>query len=245
MSLTRDGHLSELALERVLAGEVLADATEHAAGCEVCALRLDAARAASPDFAPPAATSPATPTWPYLLGATLAAAAALTLYAMQSGGPAAGVAHGPSPTVAPVAPESPPEQWRVRGSFHLQVFVHDGDDARRAKEGEQVRPGDRLVFQAELPRDGHLLIAGIDAEGEAYLCFPQGGGGRSAPVARGSAGKEEAVRLDDVLGTEEIVAVFCDAPFDFVSTIARLKADPKAPPEGCLQRNFTLQKVSR
>ena len=133
----------------------------------------------------------------------------------------------------------------MRGSFHLQVFVHDGEDSRRAKEGERVHPGDRLVFHAQLPRDGHLLIAGIDAHDEPYLCYPQNKAGRSAPVQRGSAAQEEAVRLDGVLGTEEIVAVFCDDPFDFVGTVARLRSDRKTAPKGCQQRNFKLQKVQR
>lgn len=239
MSLTRDGHLSELALERVLAGEGSDEYAAHAAACEVCAGRLEAA-GAMPAFAPPAPQSTGGQ-WGYLAGATLAMAAALLLYAQVSG--PGETPDGPAPAIAPVAPETPQERWRVRGSFHLQVFVHDGAGARRAKDGEAVHPGDRIGFKAELPRDGHLLIAGVDAKDEPYLCFPQDGRGKAAPVTRGAAGTDQAVRLDDVLGTEEIVAVFCEQPFDFAATAARLKRDRKAVPEGCQQRNFTLRKV--
>jgi len=236
MSLTRDGHLSDLALERVLAGERVDEAAAHASGCELCARRIESARAMPLDVRPPGRAPVA---WSYLLAGTLAAAAALLVYTRLPG------EVEDHPVALPSSPEAPVETWRVRGSFHFQLFVHDGDEARRARDGERVHPGDRLGFKAELPRDGHLLIAGIDARDEAYLCHPQATGGRSAEVARGEAASDEAVRLDAVLGTEEVVAIFCDAPFDFAQTAARLKRDQKAAPAGCQQRSFKLQKVPR
>ena len=58
MSLTRDGHLSDLALERVLAGERVDEAAAHASGCELCARRIESARAMPLDVRPPARGHP-------------------------------------------------------------------------------------------------------------------------------------------------------------------------------------------
>ena len=69
------------------------------------------------------------------------------------------------------------------------------------------------------------MIAGIDGQNDPYLCYPQNTGGlskRFGPTKKMTT-LDEAVVLDDVLGQEEIVAVFCDDPLKYEGLAKILK----------------------
>lgn len=213
--LTRDGHLSDLALERVLAGEV--DAAEHLEVCAVCRKRVDEARA----FQPVGAREPARP-WGWVAGAVALAAGIVAAVMLTR-------------TEAEPRPE-----FVARGGFSFEIHAHDGQASRAVDDGSTVHPGERIGFRVAAPRPGELLVFGRDATGETYLCYPQGGGGASAPLAASDTvtALDEAIRLDDVLGTEQITAVFCSRRFTLDELGDTL-------PDGCAQRRVSLDKKAR
>ena len=94
------------------------------------------------------------------------------------------------------------------------------------------------------------MIAGVDGKGEPYLCYPQRGKGRSAPFGPSVEMKtlDEAIVLDDVLGREALVAVFCPEPFEY-QTVAQALRKVATPAEqraiinakGCRERIVQLK----
>ena len=100
-----------------------------------------------------------------------------------------------------------------------------------------------MGFRVRARSGGHLLIAGFDGS-SSYLCFPQMLGGASAPFAGGEDWFDvpEAIRLDDRLGDERLVAVVCDAPIAIGQLGERLDA---ALPEGCRSAEVRLRKEVR
>lgn len=218
---SEDGHLHDLGLELLLARAPAADeAAAHVAACQTCQARVAAARAI---HAPPRRSPWASPArWFGLVGLGAAAVAAVFL----------------------LAPGSEEDALRTKGSaVALEVFRDaQGAASERLRDGDEVHAGDRLGFRVRSRDAGHLLILGTDG-GAPYLCYPQGLGGRSAPIAATAAASDvpEAVRMDDKLGEERLVAIVCDAPFE-VAQVAGLDA---ALPPGCRSAAVTLRKVSR
>lgn len=222
--MTRDGHLSVLSLERHLAGEI--DASAHLSECATCAARWDAlqADAAGPSLRPPVAPT-ATPRWP-IYGGLLAAAAAIVFFVMRL-------------TTGPI---DDGDGIRLKGDFALEVHAHDGTRSRQVLDGDTVTAGERLGFRVKSTCGGHLLILGRDAKGEAWLAYPQQGGGKSAPFGPAKAMQDlkQAVQLDAAPGDERLDALLCDAPID-QATAAPILARGAVPPT-CRLRQVTLRK---
>ena len=105
-----------------------------------------------------------------------------------------------------------------------------------------VHPGDRLRFRVTARRGGHVLVAGIDSRGEAYVCAPSDG--RSQALTAGETTTlADAVELDDVLGSERIVAIVCPEPFRFDEIATRLHADDLGDAgDGCQRDSLVLLK---
>jgi hypothetical protein len=209
---TRDGHLTVLSLERYLAGEV-GDSTvqDHIGTCAVCATRLQALRedgAANhiqPRALPKRSVAP-------VYGALLAAAAAVAIYVAVPKEP--GVEQDPTLSTPWVEPA---DYFRVKGSLNVEFFVKRAEHVTKAKDGDPVYAGDRMGFRISTPRAGQLMIAGIDGQGDPYLCYPQGNEGRSMSIGptKSLTTLDQAIVLDEVLGQEDLVAVFCEEPFEF------------------------------
>ena len=145
------------------------------------------------------------------------------------------------------------DDFRVKGAgFGVELHAHDGAESRRLAPGASVRPGERLGFRVEGGSGGHLLIAGIDAKHDPYLCYPQDTGGASALAPEGKEAQvlNAAVRLDDAPGVETVVAVLCDAPFAYGEIAAAMRQALVAGGElptlksGCVQRVIPLTKVA-
>jgi hypothetical protein len=123
----------------------------------------------------------------------------------------------PAAPPAPVAALAGPDQVRTKGAMlRLSVFANDGATTRRVHWGDRVHAGDRLGFRFSARRPGHLLIVGLDARRDSYLCYPQDTGGMAAAVGAGDAVPlDQAIRLDAVAGDERLVGILCDRPFAF------------------------------
>jgi len=268
----RDGHLTELSLFRFMRGELSAEeraeVEAHIDACEVCAERLAELRSFESDFRAGPLASPA---WlaeleekqaapkvvslaerrrskmpVYAAGTLFAAAAALFLMLSLEPEPS------PEAELLGVGQEEPDDGIRLKGrAFSMQVHANDGAQTRTLAPGGVVHPGERLGFSVYPRKAGHLMIVGVDERNEAYLCYPQAKGtSASIEAQKGGLALEEAVRLDSVLGTERLVAFFCDEGFDFEdikprleSASGRLDSDPLPQlKEGCWQEEVVLEK---
>ncbi|MEZ4241375.1 MAG: DUF4384 domain-containing protein [Myxococcota bacterium] len=219
-----DGHLHDLALEDVLDGAGSADAQAHVAACATCRDRLAAARHYGMVALPPlTAGRPANNTRYYLAAALLCAVALLVAAPLLRGAPGDGI--------------------RLRGAgVQLRVYVDEGDTSRRLRAGDPIRAGDRLGFTVQHRLPGYLMVVGVDARDEAYLCYPQGGDGHAAtaPAAPQPVDLPQAVRVDGTPGPERLVAVWCAQPFDFDDAVAAARAS--SDPTGCVRSEVTVVK---
>lgn len=260
----RGGHLTELGLDRLRSEPERLDpaqrtaADAHLAACALC--RDARAALASADLAlplphlrqrdPVAAVIPLSAAarrrrapWVGLgLGTLVALAAALVLVVRSE----------------PVAPPelATPDAVRLKGNpFVFSVWIHDGDAAAMAaRDGFEVRAGQRMGFTVQTDADGHLLVVGRDDTGQRYACFPQvpGPDGRLTaaplPAQRTPFTLPGAMAFDATPGDEHLLAVLCPGPFGE----ADLPADAAAtcPPvidvggQRCLARCQRLSKAS-
>ena len=179
----RDGHLTDLALDQLLEDGTLEGTDAHLESCAVCRDRLAAANAvelpvlpfAEKRGLPPQASvaaqpaQPAAANRPWMWAALLVtAAAAAVLLAMA---------------VPSVDEPVDPDGIRIKGAaVGLQVFRDEGDRSERLRSGDRIAAGDRLGFRVRNRTAGHLMIVGVDARSETYLCYPQGLDGASERV---------------------------------------------------------------
>ena len=133
-------------------------------------------------------------------------------------------------------------------SFSLATYANGADGTRSVEWGDPVHPGERIGFRIYSEQPGYLLIAGWDDRGNRYLCYPQDQGGQAAalPAHPDGAVLDQAVRLDDVLGHERIVALFCPEPFSWNDVAGDARAGPARLPllrDGCAQHEVLLPKT--
>lgn len=253
---TRDGHVSELTLNRLLAREldddVRAAIEAHLADCGDCSARRDAVERFDTAFAiaPPApqaapvvslAEARARRGPAFVLVAAAAAVALVFVFARPEPGP-----------LSPGADDG----IRLKGAeLSLTVFAKTADAPPRAvKDGDVVHPGDRLGFQLRSLQDGYAMVVGIDDRGEVYAGWPQSSGGSAKflPATDAPTDLGVAVRLDDVGARERLIAVRCPTAFGLAAVAKRLKHPTRLQKEpaqdplaGCVYDELTLKKQPR
>ena len=259
--LTRDGHLTELTLNRFLNGELDAfpQIREHVDTCPVCAQTLDSVRAFDASFAiappgPPALT--ATADEPNVVSladerrrrapvAVIVAAAAAVVLALVA---------WPSGSRSPVGGDD--DGIRIKGSgLTLLVFAKSGDNKPRpVTDNDVVHAGDRLGFRISSRDAGFAMIVGVDDEGVAYPAWPQDGA-RAAFVEASTSARDidAAILLDDRGASERLALVRCPDSFSWKQAAELLTANRKlsAKPGGtdplarCVYDDLTLRKEPR
>lgn len=217
-------HVSELAIDRMLAGEVAAaDAAamrDHAASCRRCGALLDDAVAVQREFAKSAPPLPiALPRRRVqVIAAVTALAAAVAVVLAWPRHEAAAPGEGFRGISV-----------RTKGAAIVGFFVaHDGA-VRRGGGREHVMPGDRIELVTTTHEAVWFAAIGDDASGlRSVYVEPR----------RIEAGVERVVplsiELDDTLGDEVVTAIFCPDEFDV-----------RAVPADCTRDRFTLVKVHR
>lgn len=122
----------------------------------------------------------------------------------------------------------------IKGPPAIQVFIKRGERVFELRDGEPVRPKDRLRFVVSLPRPGYLRVLSLDARGASSFYPPAG-----AAPARLPAGRQElpgATELDASAGPERLWVVFSDEPLAFEETLIlvrrRLAGEGPASPDG-------------
>jgi hypothetical protein len=209
-------HASELAIDRLLAGELApADAAalrDHAAACARCNTALDAALATRAAFAAA----------PPLL--SLPRRRATRAVWLASG---AGVALAAAALLVVTWPRArPADAVRTKGTAIVGFFVAHAGQVRRGAPTETVRAGDRIELATTTTAP--MWFAATSSDGTVY----------SAPVLV-AAGRDRAlpgaIELDGSPADEVVTAMFCTDPF----TIDQVAA----PPDGCTTDRFTLKKA--
>jgi len=210
-------HVSELAIDRMLADEVApveaVALRDHAAGCARCAARLADALAVQRQFA---RTRPALPVPRTRRAPVYAAVTAL----------AAGLA------IVLAWPRHQAPEVRTKGTAIVGFFVAHGGEVRHGSPREVVSPGDRIELYTTTTEPAWLAVIGTDVNGRSVYVEPQ----------RIEPGRERvlplSIELDATLGDETVAGVFCSAAFD-ARTI-----DMAVLPAGCTVDRFTLHKAA-
>jgi len=249
--LSRNGHLSHLALERVSGGELNEpQITEHLASCIDCARALDHLKAHEQAFelCPPSIKKTRPPISVY--GSILAAAAGILIFVLVD-----------KPIdVSTQQIGEPGSKWtqindgyRVKGGLSVEFFLERDNVVTQAVNGTTAHPGDRLGFRVSSNTAGHLMIAAIDGKNMPFLYYPQDSQGRSRAFgpSKDMVTLNQAVVLDDVLGEERLVALFCQEPFSFEELSQKLRATRRGEskntllyPDSCRERTITMTKKS-
>lgn len=242
--------LSDLRLDELLVGERVPPAAQaHLAACRECMARRDELAADRARFlaAPPPLPAPRVlprpirTRSPLLSGglAVLAVAAGLLFFAAPT---RRGEGEGESEDENDAALASGAGPTRTKGGgARFGVIVEHRGTQRIGAPGEVVHPGDTLVFAISTPRPTHVAVLGRDAYGRVSTYFPAGrAGSTAAPLGAGAdQSLPLATVLDESLGAEQLIAVFCERP----EPVAALRGALQVPPPGCTFDVFAIEKV--
>jgi hypothetical protein len=133
---------------------------------------------------------------------------------------------------------------RVRGPAGLQRLLASGD---------KVAIGSALRFEVVSARHAHLTVLGLDGNKGVHRYLPAG----ELPIVVSSGANEikEDVLLDDTIGPERMVALFCATPIPFeklseagTRALELAGGDPRKVanlPAGCAEASVVLEKVAK
>ena len=221
-----EGHVGELALRRLRAGEALPDVEMHASACADCRVRLKgfddeqrrfeqeisfdrfaagverASRvAASP---PPARSARITRSLRFMVP-TLSLAAGVALFV----GVTARREGGSAPYVG------------IRGGADITVRVAAGDGPQRTASpsaAEALAPGERVRIGYHAGRHRYLLSLSIDERGQVTPLYPESGHSVAVGKVVGAAPSylPDSVEFTDA-GTERLFVILSDQPIEVES----------------------------
>lgn len=152
--------------------------------------------------------------WRWMVGGgILVAAAAAALVFVRPGKPA-------------------PDDREIKGG-DISLIIHT--PSRQLASGDTVAPGERIRFEINAGRPGHVAIVGVDASGAQTVYVPYGGTAAASfdPGARVLPG---AIQLDAAPGDETFYALYSEQPFAITPGIAT------APPPQLRVAKVTLHK---
>lgn len=209
--------LSRLHCDQLLNGELddRDDLIRHHASCPRCTALLEAHRRERAAFAVPRARAPRR--WTVGLAA---AAAVLGVWLV------ARARHGVAET-------------RGKGKPALAFYVKHGELVREGGPGEIVRPGDAINFTLSTDAPAYVAIISVDGAGVVSAYYPEGATAAAIPAGRDQV-LPRSVLLDDTLGSERVVAAFCDRPIAVAEIAAAVARG--AIPSGCVGDALRLDK---
>ncbi len=201
-----------LASEASFVGE--AQARLHLGACDRCQRRLEQVRQSQRAFEGREPTTVVAPLRRWRTRRLLSAAAGLVAAAAA--------------VLFVVGPAAVPGE-RSKGGPRLELLVKQGETVSRGAEPAIVHPGDGLRFAVTLGAPRFVAILSIDAQA-TNLYYPRGAW---EPTPAGSEQLlEGSIVLDEVLGEERVLAVFCQDRIDLEETRRRFERAVVAPP-GC------------
>jgi hypothetical protein len=231
--------LSALQLDRWIVGELKQRESDlvqaHVSACESCARAVEAMRAQRDSAGLPRlrllsiapAISPigerrSTRRWRVRAAAAAAGLAAAASLLLIVGPP-----HGGE---------------RIKGSgFALAMYVQHAGQVRRVGPGEAIAAGDAVRFTVTTPVQAYVAILSLDAKGRASVYYPVDATAQPLP-----AGEDMPLplgtRLDDTVGEERVVGLFCSSPVPLEPLRARLEAGNASFPHECQVTQWTFVK---
>jgi len=228
----REPHVSDLRWDRLLAGELPDDARDaahaHAAACASCGARLRELTAEREAFKLRpvgfALRAPARrPRWWW--GAPLAALAAVAAV-----------------VVIVRAPTAPGE--RTKGdAIKLLLSAGRPGELVPLAAGDTIQPGDYVQAGYSAPRAGFGAVLALDGAGAALAYVPASGATMIALPAGTERSFPQSTVLDDVVGRELIVVLWCDRAHALGPLLDELRTTRQvAAPAGCASRAVALDK---
>lgn len=235
------GHLSDLALDRLLAGELDGAAGEgvraHLAQCAACeARRVELTREAE-----------AFPQSVWIAGEAAKVKKQLDAGPARRFAPLAGVtAFAAAASVAAVAflagPRVDDATQTKGGAVGLELYARLADGrVEKLEEGALLGAGDAIRFQVTTDRAGSLSIVGVDGAGTVSTYLQT-----SLPQAVRGELLEGSVVLDDAPIAERFFAILCDN--GVAPSLPSVGGDPRrttALGTGCREGHFLVRKKSR
>lgn len=219
--------LSDLALDRLLAGELAGEreaaARDHLTGCDLCAGRLEALTADRERFraAPPAipaltaaARRPArrrSAMWPAVAAAVAMAAALVLWWRIPSDDGEAG-------------------GTRIKGTSHLSFSVKRDGAVSAGASGDPMYAGDLVRFSVRATAPGFAVVASVDGAGQVSVYYPDGD--RATAVEPGVTTFPGSIELDDTPGRETVFGFMCADPVP-VERVRAALASPEPALAGC------------
>jgi hypothetical protein len=237
LSLRREGCLSDLALDRLLAhegGSIMQNTREHIATCERCRTRMEALRCERDAFVAHGPSldvrrgderSRRASAWRRAGGAALilAAAAVFVLWLRPRDRDGIG-------------------ETQLKGHAHLGFYVKHHDVVTLGTPGQCVQPGDSLRFVYTSAEPVYFAILSLDGAGHASAYYPIS---RLAERVEPAVARplESSTVLDDTLGNEHIYGIFCRSAIALEPLRSALEAKGTLPEEhGCDVDMITIRK---
>jgi anti-sigma factor RsiW len=133
---------------------------------------------------------------------------------------------------------------RAKGEPHLGFFIKRDQQITRGANGATVHPDDFIRFVYSSDHSYYFALFNLDAHA-ATVYFP--GHSEAARVFAGNdVPLDFSVQLDDQLGAERVVALFCPDAFAVEPVRARMASgELPIPAAGCHRDVITLKKVAR
>lgn len=217
---TAEGCLSDLSLDRLLAGELDgtaagARATAHLGTCRECTGRVSAIESEARRFPQEIwvqglaakAKRAAAETGSRIAGSGRREAGPVTRMLRTASGVA--LAAGIAAVAIFVQPPRTEPDGRVKGEG-LTVYVrHTDGRVDEVLPGSRLAPGDSIRFEVSSAREGYLAVFGVDSTPAVTTYVPASG---NAPLLLGRGSKqllEGSIVLDDSSGAERVVAFLC------------------------------------
>jgi hypothetical protein len=145
---------------------------------------------------------------------------------------------------------------RLKGAISLGIFCNRGGSVFRGLSGGSYLPGDKLRFIVGTKQATFDAVFNIEQSGKVTVFYPL----QNEHAAAGAAAPERvlpgAVELDQALGKEYLIGIFCPASFDLqpvaialahpaFDTLPRLAPEDLGLPANCAIANFLLVKVAQ
>jgi hypothetical protein len=143
------------------------------------------------------------------------------------------------PAVSPALER--PDVTREKGAPDVGYYVKRGEQVVRGEPGQALRPGDRLRFTYTSAGPQQFALFNRDGRG-ARVFYPAGP--RSVALAAGKGvALDFGVELDDYVGSEQVLALFCEQPFELEPVRQALaRGQATSAPAGCTLRTLELKK---
>jgi hypothetical protein len=255
----RPGCLSDLVLDRLVAGELARTpegtaAETHVAECARCSGRLATLRSSVENFASEVFL-------PGLVQQTAANVRRARL--VRAGSILAGAVAMAAGILVVMRPEPPAvtakdpvlSGERTKGGLSLTVVVKTSQgQIEEVLPGGTLSPGDAIRFVVGSDARGHIALVGIDAAPRVSAYVPDGD---SAMIVEKGPPRAlpGSIVLDDTLGPERLLLLRCDQPFEVARLVeaarqrlAGVGGDPRqvtAVDLPCVQTSFLIEKVKR